>query len=773
MAYNYSPISMPSSSGGGLDFGTLPRMQLGDTKSLTSFYDKQREHEDKESKFGQEEFTKLLKNLDADELEFAIGDDPRAREHLGQVTGYYTDKMKSLINRAGTPGTIKEMSKLSLDLYRDMNDPTGRLYPFVSAARERKKYLEKTKSAEYQKALAEDPDYDFENRQTFKNWKGSLSWNEEGMPQYNKLRIGEAEAPISLEGISKRLKGMVEEETLSAEEWRSDPSGLFVNVPSVKGRDMNKLYKTLMSDKDFERYAKREIAKMGDASEEEKKKRVMEIADTLTEGLTGREIGGISAPQDDPRSFNFEEQQAHNLRVKQLTDAEKQRAIQNNIAWSNLGLKQQGLEQKERHHQDRLSAMKDKSLSQGSYKDNQHRTSVTTDDSGYSTAYANIFADGKSPLHVGNDYLVSPSNLTEELKSNKELLKHLLGGEEAKSAFVKSKQAELNKLEKESLMTVKTKTGERKVYRSGADVDAKQAQIKKLKEEIADPVSALVKLKLGKSSEEITKKIKAMPVKGIAEKANNFTISVGGTKGVETRKQFGHLRETLSSLTNDPYLKTLLRDGTSKDSSGNEDYVDSITRIGNSDKYKVTIRRQQKKGGVETLTKVLDAESVAQVGQNKTKIQEAQSVWNTLLRAGGETNYYDTGNSVYKDQVVHSEDVDNFLSKAGNNQVKNKLNGVFANPNNFTPTGFKVYHPGGNEKGTPVFLQGGESKGQRTYVLDIPSLSAAKLKTLQALIDEGGLHNDISISNGFITASKLKYIPSIIEELFPNFNAID
>lgn len=770
MAYNYSPISMPSSSGGGLDFGTLPRMQLGDTKSLTSFYDKQREHEDKESKFGQEEFTKLLKNLDADELEFAIGDDPRAREHLGQVTGYYTDKMKSLIDRAGTPGTIKEMSKLSLDLYRDMNDPTGRLYPFVSAARERKKYLEKTKSAEYQKALAEDPDYDFENRQMFKNWKGSLSWNEEGMPQYNKLNIGEAEAPISLEEISKRLKGMVEEETLSAEEWRSDPSGLFVNVPSVKGRDLNKLYKTLMSDKDFERYAKREIAKMGDASEEEKRKRVMEIADTLTEGLTGREIGGISAPQDDPRSFNFEEQQAHNLRVKQLTDAEKQRAIQNNIAWANLGLNQQKLAQSERHHQEKLAASKEKSLAQGGYKDNQHRTSVSVDDSGFSSGY-NIFQDNKSPSISGTDYTISPSKLTKELKTNQTLMQHVLGGEQAKTSFIKAKEKELLKLENQ-LKNNKRLVGE-EIHEFGRRTELLKQGIEATKKQIQDPIPSLITLKLGTSPEEITKKIKAMNIPGIAEKANNFTVNIGGTKGKETRAQLGHLRETLSSLTNDAYLKTLLRDGTAKDSSGNEDYVDSITRIGNSDKYKITIRRQQKKGGVESLTRVLDAESVAQLGGNKAKLQKAQQIWNTLLYAGSETNQYDTGDAKYKDQAAHSEVIDSFLGKVANNQSRNKLQNIFANPNNFTPTGFKVYYPGGGEKGTPVFLQSGENKGQRTYVLDIPKLSSSKLNSLQALIDEGGLQNEININSGFITASKLKYIPSILEQLFPNFNAID
>jgi len=440
MAYSYSPISMPSSSGGGLDFGTLPRMQLGDTKSLTSFYDKQREHEDKESKFGQEEFTKLLKNLDADELEFAIGDDPRAREHLGQVTGYYTDKMKSLINRAGTPGTIKEMSKLSLDLYRDMNDPTGRLYPFVSAARERKKYLEKTKSAEYQKALAEDPDYDFENRQMFKNWKGSLSWNEEGMPQYNKLRIGEAEAPISLEGISKRLKGMVEESTIRGEEWvrEFDPegnlTGALKNIPSVKGRDPKAMAKLLREDKDFQRYINREMTKMEGASEEEKRKRREELQIGLLQGLSGFTMGDVSANVDDITTLNPEEQTDLKLKLDKFNEAKRHAAATESLGWANYSQRSQhhkdSQQAAERRHREKLS------FAESQIKDKDKIRGVTTESMTLPNIRSAFFSE--QPDAKGN-FVLSKEKFSTLLKEKPEMADAIRNTPEYKQWFSKIK----------------------------------------------------------------------------------------------------------------------------------------------------------------------------------------------------------------------------------------------------------------------------------------------------------------------------------------------
>jgi hypothetical protein len=761
MAYNYSPISMPSSSGGGLDFGTLPRMQLGDTKSLTSFYDKQREHEDKESKFGQEEFTKLLKNLDADELEFAIGDDPRAREHLGQVTGYYTDKMKSLINRAGTPGTIKEMSKLSLDLYRDMNDPTGRLYPFVSAARERKKYLEKTKSAEYQKALAEDPDYDFENRQMFKNWKGSLSWNEEGMPQYNKLRIGEAEAPISLEGISKRLKGMVEESTIRGEEWvrEFDPegnlTGALKNIPSVKGRDPKAMAKLLREDKDFQRYINREMTKMEGASEEEKRKRREELQIGLLQGLSGFTMGDVSANVDDITTLNPEEQTDLKLKLDKFNEAKRHAAATESLGWANYAQRSQhhkdSQQAAERRHREKLSAL---GGSKDEFNIGKHRVNATVDAKGISSKYEDIFDHGKSPMHVGENYLVSKTNLIDRLRDDSDLASKLGVDKKVQDAFIKQKEREIQDTER-LLKQSFGKTGREETQHLTLN-----RKLKLLKEQKAKPLETLVQTKLGDTNEAITEKLKAMQNLGLTQPTSRVTINLTGGVGTESKQQVKDFKLALMNLVDkdkNPELHDALTNPKTKH------LIESVTREGYSNVYKVKL------AGEDDLYTV-DPNLIAIKGDVKENvIRPLTDRWNALAINGGKTASHDTSNDSYEKTVSQAVLNDRFLSDVSSDKTRKYLSNVLSNPKNFSNKVLQVATSSGVQ---PVSLSSdnnGVSVHSSTAAYD-----SKKLEKIKTQITDAKLDGYISVKpDGGLWLKSPDFLDEALELIFnPNYKIL-
>ena len=173
MAYSYNVVSSPSDSGG-LDFGSLPKSELGDIKSLTSFNIKQREMEEKDAAKASELSKLLFDSMkDNQNLDWAIGDHPEGRKYYNSLMNYYTQKLDSLVANAGKPGVIRQLSMLENELRNDMYSPTGRLSPYVKAANEKKKYDELTKTEDYQKALSSDYFYDSENRANFMSWKGA------------------------------------------------------------------------------------------------------------------------------------------------------------------------------------------------------------------------------------------------------------------------------------------------------------------------------------------------------------------------------------------------------------------------------------------------------------------------------------------------------------------------------------------------------------------------------------------------------------------------
>jgi hypothetical protein len=317
MAYSYNVVSSPSDSGG-LDFGLLPKLELGDIKSLTSFNSKQREMEEKDVAKASELSKLLFDSMkDNQNLDWAIGDHPEGRKYYNSLMNYYTQKLDSLVANAGKPGIIRQLSMLENELRNDMYSPTGRLAPYVNAANEKKKYDELTKTDDYQKALSSDYFYDLENRSNFMSWKGALGWDEFGNPRYNKIRVVPIESAVDIQKIYKDVAAAVDEKILEpggrrgefVTNEKGEPvyTGSLIEYGALKGRDPNDIMAVLRNHPDFLRFRQRAITRLGDnPTKEELEELDKQLFNTFVRPLLKT---SQSDPKytDDPNHLNLEE----------------------------------------------------------------------------------------------------------------------------------------------------------------------------------------------------------------------------------------------------------------------------------------------------------------------------------------------------------------------------------------------------------------------------------------------------------------------------------
>jgi hypothetical protein len=317
MAYSYNVVSSPSDSGG-LDFGLLPKLELGDIKSLTSFNSKQREMEEKDVAKASELSKLLFDSMkDNQNLDWAIGDHPEGRKYYNSLINYYTQKLDSLVANAGKPGIIRQLSMLENELRNDMYSPTGRLAPYVNAANEKKKYDELTKTDDYQKALSSDYFYDLENRSNFMSWKGALGWDEFGNPRYNKIRVVPIEPAVDIQKIYKDVAAAVDEKILEpggrkgefVTNEKGEPvyTGFLIEYGALKGRDPNDIMAVLRNHPDFLRVRQRAITRLGNnPTKEELEELDKQLFNTFVRPLLKT---SQSDPKytDDPNHLNLEE----------------------------------------------------------------------------------------------------------------------------------------------------------------------------------------------------------------------------------------------------------------------------------------------------------------------------------------------------------------------------------------------------------------------------------------------------------------------------------
>lgn len=307
MGYSFQPISVPSSNPS-LDFGPLPKSELGDIKSLTSFMDRQRKLEEDDSKKVSELSKLLFDGLkDTEHLDWAIGDDPKGRQYFNDVINYYRTRIQSLSENAGKPGVIRELSKMEAELRNDIYSPTGRLSPYVNAAKEKKRYEEHKKSPDYEKSLSTDPYYDLNNRKAFENWKGALRWDDEGKPYYASLRLQETAPAINIQKIIEDTQKAVEESDLIPALAYTE-NGMLVEQEASRGRNRAHIINVLRMNPQFQELRERAVKGLGDnPSKEELEKLDRDLERTFVDPIVGFKQGKVSR-QDDPNSLNYEEQ---------------------------------------------------------------------------------------------------------------------------------------------------------------------------------------------------------------------------------------------------------------------------------------------------------------------------------------------------------------------------------------------------------------------------------------------------------------------------------
>lgn len=436
MGYSFQPISVPSSNPS-LDFGTLPKFELGDIKSLTSFMDRQRKLEEDDSKKVSELSKLLFDSLkDTEHLDWAIGDDPKGRQYFNDVINYYRTRIQSLSENAGKPGVIRELSKIETELRNDIYSPTGRLSPYVNAAKEKKRYEERKKSPDYEKSLSVDPFYDLNNRRAFENWKGALRWDDEGKPYYASLRLQETAPAINIQKIIEDTKKAVEESDLIPALAYTE-NGMLVEQEASRGRNRAHIINVLRMNPQFQELRDRAIKSLGDnPSKEDLEKLDKDLERTFVDPIIGFKQGKVSR-KDDPNSLNYEEQLNENRLLRQEEFKRQQEALNNYY-------KSLSLQQKERHHLENKELQKQKLASQ------QEKMNGGIGAIDFVLRKTSVMGDIYNK-YKGEDY-ISPAKFIAELKNHPNIYNRILNTKEYKD-WENFKLKAINPINSNSLRT--------------------------------------------------------------------------------------------------------------------------------------------------------------------------------------------------------------------------------------------------------------------------------------------------------------------------------